>query len=64
MDGNLGKHFNRGNLMWRGLMLVDWSCMRKCSGEIVDHLLLPCVVSQELRSFIPVFNVWGSVGDA
>ena len=64
MDGNLGKHFNRGNLMRRGIILVDWSCMHKCSGEIVDHLLLPRVVSYELRSFIPVFNVWGSVGDA
>lgn len=30
-----------GNLR-RGFSIVEWCCMCQCSGEIADHLFLPC----------------------
>lgn len=35
-------------LMRRGYAVVGWCCMRRCSGETVDHLLLHCFVMAEV----------------
>jgi hypothetical protein len=48
------------NLQKHGLILVDWCCMCKRSGESVDHLLY-CSFAQELWSMIfGLFGVNGS----
>jgi len=32
--------------MWkRRIIVLDWCCMRKCSEEIVDHLLIRCPIA-------------------
>lgn len=33
-------------------MLVHWCCLRKRDGELVDHLLNPCLVARELWSLL------------
>jgi hypothetical protein len=35
-------------LMRQGYAMVGWCCMRRCSGETVDHLLLHCFVMAEV----------------
>jgi hypothetical protein len=40
------------NLQKRHLIIVDWFCMCKRSGESVDHLLLHCSVACELWSLV------------
>ena len=33
-------------LMWKRCIIeLDWCCMRKCSEEIVDHLLIRCPIA-------------------
>ncbi len=45
------------NLRRRGLILVEWCCLCKQSGESVNHLLLHCSYVQELCSM--VFGLFG-----
>ena len=40
------------NLRNRRVIIVDWCCMCKDHGESVNHLLLHCIVAQELWSLI------------
>jgi hypothetical protein len=34
------------------IIMVDWSCICKCKGEAIDHLLLHCKVAREFWSSI------------
>ena len=52
-----GRILTCDNLRWRGIVLVGWCCLCKCSGETVDHLLLHCSVAAELWRF--VFKMFG-----
>ena len=48
----LGRLLTIDNLRKRHLILVDWCCMCKRSGESVDHLLLHCPMAWELWSMV------------
>ena len=48
----LGKLLTIDNLRRRHLIIVDWCCMCKRSGESVDHLLLHCPLAWELWSMM------------
>jgi hypothetical protein len=48
----LGRLLTIDNLRKRHLILVDWCCMCKKSGESVDHLLLHCPMAWELWSMV------------
>jgi hypothetical protein len=48
----LGKILNLDNLHKRGIIVVDWCCMCKQSGESINHLLLHCEVAHVLWSVI------------
>jgi hypothetical protein len=39
------------NLRWRNIVVVEWCCMRKNSGESIDHLLLHCDVAWDIWSY-------------
>jgi hypothetical protein len=57
-----GRILTCDNLRRRGIVLVWWCWMCRCSGETVDHLLLHCPVAREIRSY--VFQLFGcGVGD-
>jgi hypothetical protein len=53
----LGKLLTIDNLRKRHLIIVDWCCLCKSSGESVDHLLLHCSLAWELWSM--VFGLFG-----
>ena len=53
----LGKLLTIDNLRKRHLIIVDWCCLCKTSGESVDHLLLHCSLAWELWSM--VFGLFG-----
>ncbi len=53
----LGKVLIIDNLRKRGLIIQEWFCMCKRSGESVDHLFLHCSVAMELWSL--VFGIFG-----
>ena len=55
--GALGKILTCDNLMKQGQTLVGWFCPCRCSGEMVDHLLLHCFMAAGLWSF--VFHSFG-----
>ena len=46
----LGKVLTIDNLRKRRLMLIDWCCMCKASGESIDHLFLRCPIARDLWS--------------
>ena len=48
----LGKVLTIDNQRKQGLILLDWCCMCKRSGESVDHLFLHCSVATELWSLV------------
>lgn len=48
----LGKILTLDNLRRRRVIVVNWCCMSKWSGESLDHLLLHCEVSKDLWSAI------------
>uniref|UniRef100_A0A2N9FVR5 Reverse transcriptase domain-containing protein n=1 Tax=Fagus sylvatica TaxID=28930 RepID=A0A2N9FVR5_FAGSY len=48
----LGKVLTIDNLRKRGLIIQEWCCMCKRSGESVDHLFLHCSVAMELWSMV------------
>jgi hypothetical protein len=39
---SLGKILMLDNLRKRNVMMVEWCCMCKKSGEFIDHLLIHC----------------------
>jgi hypothetical protein len=45
------------NLRRRRVIMLDWHCMCKNSGESSSHLLLHCSVARELWNFI--FSLFG-----
>jgi hypothetical protein len=47
----LGKILMHDNLRWRNIVVVEWCCMRKNSGESIDHLLLHCDVAWDIWSY-------------
>jgi hypothetical protein len=53
----LGKIMTIDNLQKRHVLIMDWCCMCKKGGEIVDHLLLHCPFAWELWSM--VFDLFG-----
>jgi hypothetical protein len=48
----LGKILTMDNLWKLHVIVVDWCCMYKRSGEFVDHLLLHCEIASALWSAI------------
>jgi hypothetical protein len=53
----LGNLLTIDNLRKRNLIIIDWCCLCKQSGESVDHLLLHCSLARELWSM--VFGLFG-----
>ena len=47
-----GRILTLDNLMLRGRPLATWCCMCCCDGESVDHLLLHCLVTNSLWTFM------------
>jgi hypothetical protein len=54
---SLGKILTLNNLRKRGLIVVEWCCMCKRSGESINHLLLHCEVAHTLWSVL--FSLFG-----
>ena len=46
-----GKILTSDNLRRRGLILVDWCCVCRHSGDDIDHLLVHCEGVSKLWSF-------------
>ena len=57
----IGKNLTFDNLHNRLLLMVDWCCMCKRSGELINHLLLHCSFRTNIWSFI--FALFGIVRD-
>jgi hypothetical protein len=54
----LGKILTHDNLRKRNVIVIEWCCLCKKSGESIDHLLLHCEVAPRslvLRSHF----IWG-----
>jgi hypothetical protein len=57
----LGNILTLDNLRKRYVIVIDWCCMCKKSGESINHLLLHCDV---VKSFVGICfqSFWGRVG--
>ena len=52
-----GQILTYDNLRRHGIVTVGWCCLCRCSEEMVDHLLLHCLVAAEIWGF--VFQMFG-----
>ena len=50
----LGQILTTNNLKKQKVIILDWCCMCKSSGESINHLLIHCPVAQELWNMILV----------
>jgi hypothetical protein len=57
VDNSIRKILTLDNLRKRNVVVVEWCCMCKKSGESIDHLLIHCEVARELWSSI--LNLFG-----
>jgi hypothetical protein len=48
----LGKILTLDNLRKMNVVVIEWCCMCKKSGESIEHLLLHCEVAHDLWSYI------------
>jgi len=48
----LGKMLMHDNLRKRNVIVIEWCCLCKKSGEFIDHLLLHCEVARDLWSYV------------
>jgi hypothetical protein len=55
----LGKILTMDNLRKRNVMVVEWCCLCKKSGESIDHLLLHCEVARDL--WVSIYKLFGVV---
>jgi hypothetical protein len=53
----LGRILTIDNLRRRHVIVIDWCCMCKASGESISHLLMHCSAAREVWLFI--FNIFG-----
>ena len=53
----LGKILTIDNLRKRKVLFLDWCCMCKSNGELVNHLLLHCPITRDLWDM--VFSLFG-----
>jgi hypothetical protein len=48
----LGKIWTHDNLRKSNVIVMEWRCLCKKSGESIDHLLLHCEITRDLWSYI------------
>ena len=52
LDGSIGKILMVDYLRKLNILIVDWCCMCKRSGESIEHLLLHCPVAMDIWIFV------------
>ena len=58
------KNLMENNLLKRGIVMADWCCMCKSSGETVSHQLLHCSIAYDLWGFFLFLCHWDFLGHA